>query len=57
MTEEEKREHALRIAAEILSLADFSYVCEDKSLEDATERELREIHTTIYSEVQVSLDD
>ena len=57
MTEEEKRQHALRIAAEILSLADFSYVCEDKSLEDATERELREIHDMIYSEVEVTFND
>lgn len=57
MTEEEKRKHALSIAAEILADADFSYVCEDVDLEDATERELREIHIMIYSEVRVSLDD
>ena len=57
MTEEEKRRHALRIAAEILADADFSYVCEDEDLEDATERELREIHTMIYSEVEVTFND
>lgn len=57
MTEEEKREHALRIAEEILADVDFSYVIEDEDLDDATERELREIHTIIYSEVRVSLDD
>lgn len=57
MTEGEKRKHALSIAAEILADTDFSDVCEDADLEDATERELREIHAMIFSEVRVSFDD
>ena len=57
MTDVQAMNHALCIAAEILADADFSYVIEDENLEDATERELREIHTMIYSEVRVSLDD
>lgn len=57
MTEEEKREHALRIAAEILSDVDFSYVYEDEELEDASEDDQRDIYRLIYREAKVFFDD
>ena len=57
MTEEEKREHALRIVTEILEDADFSYVYEDEELEDASDDDLRYIHWLIREEVRVSLND
>ena len=57
MTEEEKREHALRIAKEWLSELEFSYVYEDEALEDAGDYDLMDILSRIYSEVRVSLDD
>ena len=57
MTEEEKREHALRIVTEILEDADFSYVYEDEELEDASDDDLRDIHWLIREEVRVSLND
>lgn len=56
MTEEEKREHALRIAAEILEAADFYYVYEDYELEDVSDDDQEDIYGLIR-ELKVVFDD
>lgn len=55
MTEEEKREHALRIAREVLLDTDFSLVAEDEELEDASEDDMLDIYNMIYFEGRVVL--
>lgn len=44
MTEEEKKQHALRIARDLLADAEFSYVYEDEELEDASEEDIADIY-------------
>lgn len=53
MTEDEKKQHALRIAKGMLFDAEFSLVYEDEELEGASEDDMRDIHNMIYSEVKV----
>lgn len=57
MTEDEKREHALRIASIELVDIEFCAVYEDEELEDATEADWRDIHNIIVSQVRVSIED
>lgn len=57
MTEEEKREHALRIAREVLWDVDFSQVYEDEELGYESEEDQKDIHRLIYSRTKVTLDD
>ena len=57
MTEHEKREHALRIAAITLVDLEYSDVYEDEELEDATEPDWSDIHDIIVSQVRVSIED
>ena len=57
MTEHEKREHALRIAAITLVDLEYSDVYEDEELEDATEADWSDIHDIIVSQVRVSIED
>ena len=56
MTEEEKREHALRIAAEMLDAADFSWVYEDEELEDVSDDDQGDIFDLILK-AKVVFDD
>ena len=55
MTEDEKRQHALRIAREVLLGTHFSRVAEDEELEDASEGDMLDIYNMIYSEGRVVL--
>ena len=57
MTEEEKREHALRIASIELVDIEFCAVYEDEELEAATEADWSDIHDIIVSQVRVSIED
>lgn len=57
MTEDEKREHALRIASIILVDLEFSDVYEDEDLEGASEADWDDIHNIIVSQVRVSIED
>ena len=57
MTEDEKREHALRIASITLVDLEYSDVYEDEELEDATEPDWSDIHDIIVSQVRVSIED
>ena len=57
MTEDEKREHALRIAEDIIRNADYSFVYEDEELEDASEEDLGDIYQMLlYVKVGVTDD-
>ena len=49
MTPAEHREHALRIASDLLTNAEFCEVYEDDELESATEDDLQAIHTLILN--------
>ena len=55
MTEDEKKQHALRIAREMLFNAKFSLVYEDEELEDASEDDMLDIYNMIYFEGRVVL--
>ena len=57
MTEHEKREHALRIAAITLVDLEYSDVYEDEDLEGACENDWQDIHNIIVSQVRVSIED
>lgn len=48
-----KQQHALRIARDILSRADFLDVVEDELIDDASDDDLRDIHDLIR-DVEVS---
>lgn len=56
MSDQEKLEHALRIAKEALEDIDFSYVYEDEDLpENASEDDWRDIHDIIrYLKVEAT---
>ena len=57
MTEDEKRDHALRIAEDIICNADYSFVYEDEELEDASEEDLGDIYQMLlYVKVGVTDD-
>ena len=57
MTEDEKREHALRIAEDIICNTDYSFVYEDEELEDASEEDLEDIYQMLrYVKVGVTDD-
>ena len=57
MTEDEKREHALRIAEDIIRNADYSFVYEDEELEYASEEDLEGIYQMLlYVKVGVTND-
>lgn len=55
MTEQEKREHAVRLAQEWLKDFEFSNVYEDEQLEDAEESDQREIHDLVVKHVRATL--
>lgn len=55
MTDDQKLEHAIRIAQEVLENVEFSYVYEDGELpEDATEDDWRDIQRLILSGLRVA---
>lgn len=51
MTEDEKKQHALRIARDILFDSEFSWVHEDEELEDASMDDILDIHHMICCDV------
>lgn len=52
MTEEEKRNHAQRIAQDWLIDIEFSYVHEDGELEGASNEDVNDIYTLIYGNMR-----
>lgn len=55
MDTRERENHAERIARQILENADYSYVCEDEELEDASEDDWRAIHDLIQRDMYALL--
>ena len=56
MTEDEKKQHALRIAKDIICNADYSFVYEAEELEDASEEDLGDIYQMLFY-VKVGVTD
>lgn len=56
MTEEEMRQHALRLAESHMASFNYSDIYEDEYLEDATEDDWQSIFDIIIDEAKVSID-
>lgn len=56
MTEEEKRQHALRLAKNHMEGFNYSDIYEDDDLQDATEDDWQDIWDIITDEAKVTID-